>query len=166
MSRDAENIVLAVGNVLRGDDAAGPYLAKMMQDSPIEGWEVIDGGQTPEDDLVTVRRRAPKRVLVVDAAAMEAPVGQIRSLGKDDVARQFMITTHSLPISFLLSQLEASCEDVTFLGIQPGRMEFFDPLSPEVLASVEEIYRCVKDGGDFSRFPGMDRAPMAIRGNS
>ena len=44
-------VVLTVGAVLRGDDAVGPLLAKMLEDDPIEGWDVLDGGQMPEDYL-------------------------------------------------------------------------------------------------------------------
>ena len=45
----SNNVLLAVGSVLRGDDAAGPLLAKMMTDSPVEGcapktsWASSDG---------------------------------------------------------------------------------------------------------------------------
>ena len=40
--------VFTVGAVLRGDDACGPMLSKMMEQNPIEGWDHIDGEMTPE----------------------------------------------------------------------------------------------------------------------
>lgn len=147
--------VFTAGSVLRGDDAAGPMLAKMLADSPVAGWEVIDGGQTPEDDLATIRRAQPERVLFVDAASMGLHPGAIRRLCADDVAEQFLITTHSLPMTFLLGQLAQSCADVTFLGIQPRSTEFFDPLSPEVQEALDDVVASLRDGGDFSRFPTM-----------
>ncbi len=49
-------IVLTAGSVLRADDAAGPVLSKKMEDAPLAGWYTIDGGQTPEDDIIEVRR--------------------------------------------------------------------------------------------------------------
>ena len=49
-------IVLTAGSVLRADDAAGPVLSKKMEDAPIAGWYTIDGGQTPEDDIIEVKR--------------------------------------------------------------------------------------------------------------
>ncbi|MGI6216216.1 MAG: hydrogenase maturation peptidase HycI [Coriobacteriales bacterium] len=147
--------VLTVGAVLRGDDAAGPMLAKMLQDEPVEGWDVIDGGQTPEDFTSVVRRSEPDLLLVVDAAAMGLPTGSIRRLTADDVVTDFLVTTHSLPISFLLNELEDCCGQVVFLGIQPGQMEFFSALSPEVMASVEEIYGMLSRGSDFSEVPSV-----------
>ena len=106
MTADAErDVVFAVGSVLRGDDAAGPALAKRLEDEPIEGWAVVDGGQTPEDDLGYLRRIRPRRLLLVDAAAMGLEPGAVRRLTADDVSTQFLITTHTLPITFLLSEL-------------------------------------------------------------
>lgn len=148
-------VLFTAGSVLRGDDAAGPMLAKMLTDDPAEGWTVIDGGQTPEDDLATIRRMAPERVVLVDAAAMGLEVGAIRRLEAGDVARQSLITTHPLPITFLLGELQRACERVDFLGIQPGSLEFFDPLSPGVWDALDDIAGCIRDGGDVSRYPRM-----------
>lgn len=150
-----KGIVFTAGSVLRGDDAAGPMLAKMLTDEPVDGWTVIDGGQTPEDDLVTVRRAQPDRVLFVDAAAMGLETGAIHRLTADDVAEQFLITTHSLPMTFLLGQLSDACDDVTFLGIQPGSTEFFDPLSPEVREALDRVVACLRAGGDFAQFTAL-----------
>ena len=44
-SKRGGNIVFCVGSVLRGDDAAGPLLAKKLEDFPVEGWTAVDGGQ-------------------------------------------------------------------------------------------------------------------------
>lgn len=70
-------IVLTAGSVLRADDAAGPVLSKKMEDTPIAGWYTIDGGQTPEDDIIEVKRERPPRLVLVDAADMALPVGAI-----------------------------------------------------------------------------------------
>lgn len=148
-------VVLTAGSVLRGDDAAGPMLAKLLEENPVEGWEVVDGGQTPEDDLAVVRRCAPERILFVDAAQMRLAPGSIRRLGAEDVATQFLITTHSLPITFLLGELDRICDNVTFLGIQLRSTEFFDPLSSEVRDALDDVMGCLRDGGDFTRYAAM-----------
>lgn len=142
-------VVLTVGAVLRGDDAAGPMLSKMMEENPIEGWETIDGGQMPEDFIAPIRRAAPDVLMVVDAADMGLNPGEIRILDEQDVATDCLITTHSLPISFLLEQLKESCGNVVFLGIQPAQTEFFGSLTPEVHAAVERIYGFLAKGASF-----------------
>ncbi len=151
-----QNIVFCVGSVLRGDDAAGPLLAKRLEDEPISGWLAVDGGQTPENDLGYLRRLAPKRLLLVDAAVMELEPGAIRRLAPENVAIQSLITTHTLPITYLLGELESTGAEVTFLGIQPAGTEFFDPVSPAVRKAVERIYQTLKEGADFSVFPFVD----------
>lgn len=143
-------VVLTVGAVLRGDDAAGPLLAKMLEDDPIEGWDVLDGGQMPEDYLSVVRRKEPDVLVVVDAAAMGLAAGSLRVLTEDDVARDFMMTTHSLPLSFLLSELRSCCKEIIFIGIQPAQTEFFGSMTPAVVEAVEEVYGRLARGGDFA----------------
>jgi len=145
-------LVLTVGSVLRGDDAAGPMLAKMLETRPIADWEVIDGGQTPEDELSVIRKKAPDLLLLVDAADMGLAAGEIRLLDEKDVLSDFLITTHSLPLTFLLKELKACCKEVIFLGIQPSHTEFFGALHPDVRKAVESVYDCLAAGEDRSRF--------------
>lgn len=146
-------VVFTVGAVLRGDDAAGPMLAKMLEQNPIPGWTCIDGGQTPEDDLAVIRRMQPDVLLLVDAAQMGREPGTIAVVDERDVVSDLLITTHFLPITFLLEDLKKSCKQVVFLGIQPAQLEFMEPLTPEVLKSVERIYGFLKQGADFSHLP-------------
>ena len=141
------NVLLAVGSVLRGDDAAGPLLAKMMTDSPVDGWSVIDGGQCPEDEL---------GVLVFDAADMGLPPGAVRNLSAGDVATNCLISTHALPITFLLGEIESMAKRVVFLGIQPADTTFFAPLTPAVRESVKELFERISanEGWEDYRFVG------------
>lgn len=143
-------VVFTVGAVLRGDDAAGPMLAKMMQDNPIKGWEVVDGGQMPEDELAVIRRMQPDVLMLVDAAQMGLEPGAIRVVNEASVATEFLVTTHSLPITFLLDELRSCCGRVVFLGIQPAHMEFMGALHPDVQAAVEKIYDFLAKGADFA----------------
>jgi hydrogenase 3 maturation protease len=146
-------VVFTVGNVLRGDDAAGPLLAKMLEGDPVEGWSVVDGGQTPEDELAVVRRLQPDFLLLVDAADMGEAVGAIRELDEEDVVTDFLMTTHSLPMTFLLGNLRESCGELLFLGVQPGDTSFFAPLTPPVRQAVESLYAWLQKGGDPTCLP-------------
>ena len=66
------------------------------------------------------------------------------------VATEFLVTTHSLPITFLLDELRSCCGRVVFLGIQPAHMEFMGALHPDVQAAVEKIYDFLGKGADFA----------------
>lgn len=144
-------VVFTVGAVLRGDDAAGPYLAKLLRDVPVDGWSVVDGDQMPEDQLSVIRRMAPDLLVLVDAAQMGLAPGAVRVLERSDVVSDYMMTTHSLPLTFLLGELEACCGEIVFLGIQPGQTDFFAPLTPAVREGVEGIRHAIGEG-DLSRF--------------
>ena len=152
---DGPFVLFTAGSVLRGDDAIGPLLAKNLMDTPLEGWEIVDGGQTPEDDLYYIRELCPRKVVFVDAAQMGFEPGSIRRLTAQDVAKQCMITTHSLPISFLLGQLGEVCDDVVFLGVQVKGTEFFDPLSDEVRAALEDIEHTLRGGESLERYESL-----------
>jgi hydrogenase 3 maturation protease len=141
-------VVFTVGNELRGDDAAGPLLARLLEEGPLEGWDVIDGSSVPENHVHAVRRLNPTRVVVVDAADMGLPVGEIRRIDERDVAQHFLMTTHSLPLSFVLASLKESITDVEFVGIQPRNTDFLAPVSPRIREAVESLYLWLREGGD------------------
>lgn len=150
-----ENVVLTAGCVLRGDDAAGPMLAKLLEDNPVWGWVVVDGQQTPEDELSYIRGLHPKRILFVDAAEMGLAPGEVRRLGPADVSTSYLLTTHSIPMTYLLGELYRCCKDVTFLGVQPGTTNFFEPLTPPVLAAIRRIVGVLREGADFTKYDCM-----------
>ena len=151
-----KKVVLTAGAVLRGDDAAGPYLAKLLQDNPVEGIEVIDGGQTPEDDLGYIRKIKVDELVLFDAASMELAPGEMRILQEEDVFSDYMMTTHSLPLSFLIAELKNCCKSVIFVGIQPAHTDFMGPLTPQVKESCDKFYDILKNGEDVEHsIPGI-----------
>lgn len=147
---DVENVILTVGSVLRGDDAAGPYLAKLIEDDPIDTWLLVQGDLTPEDEIGYIRLLHPDKLVVVDAADMGLEPGEIRVVKRENVAEQFFITTHSMPITYLLSELERTCGRLIFIGIQPAQTEFYGALTPAVKRAVERVYGLLETG-DFER---------------
>jgi hydrogenase 3 maturation protease len=146
-------LVLTVGNTLMGDDGAGPLLALMMEVSPVAGWSVVDGGATPENVTHIVRAEAPKRVLVVDAADMQLPPGTVCRINEADVAKQFLITTHAIPLDVLIASLRETIPQVTFVGIQPAEVTFFGDMTPSVKAAVEGLHRSLMLGNDPDNLP-------------
>jgi hydrogenase 3 maturation protease len=136
-----KKLVLTVGNLMMGDDAAGPMLARAIEHAPLTDWEVIDGGSVPENCLHLIREMAPEQVLVVDAADMDLMPGQVRVINADELGDPFPMTTHSLPLSYLVQSLREFAPRVDLLGIQPRVVAFGYPISPEVRQAVEGIYR-------------------------
>ncbi len=133
-------LVFTVGNDLMGDDAAGPLLARMLEDSPLRGWSVLDGGSAPENYIFKVREMAPEEVVIVDAANMDLSAGDVQMVDKEQIASLFLMTTHSLPLSFLMDCIGEFVPRVEMIGIQPGTVAFGVPVSREVMRAVERVY--------------------------
>ncbi len=142
-----KKLVFTVGNSLMGDDAAGPLLARRLEDSPIRGWELVEGGPAPENLLYRVRELEPEEVLVVDAADMDLAAGEVRLIPAERLQDPFLMSTHTLPLSYLIESLREFVPRVRLLGIQPRLVSFGYPLSAEVQQAIERVYQSLKPGG-------------------
>ena len=135
-----KNLVLSVGNGMMGDDGAGAFLVQKMQQTPLDDWEVLNGGSMPENVLHHVRDMAPDRVLVVDAADMDLAPGSIRLISDEKLNDPFLLTTHALPLTFLIEALREFVLRVDLLGIQPEVVAFGYPISESVRQAVVKVY--------------------------
>jgi hydrogenase 3 maturation protease len=139
------NVLLCVGNSMMGDDGAGPLLAEKCQSAPQGDWVVIDGGSAPENDVVAIRELRPQRLLIVDATDMGLNPGEIRIIDPDTIADLFMMTTHNMPLNYLVDQLKDDVGEVVFLGIQPDIVGFYYPMTEATKAAVETVYQRLAD---------------------
>lgn len=139
-----KKLVLTVGNAMMGDDAAGPLLAQMLRGSPLEDWDALDGGSAPENLLHRIREISPDYVLIVDSADMDLDPGEIRRIEAEKIDDPFFITTHSLPLSYLIQSIEEFVPIVEMIGIQPDVVAFGYPLSPNVKQAVVSVYESLK----------------------
>lgn len=146
-------LILTVGNTLMGDDGAGPLLAELLEREPAAGWSVIDGGAAPENVTHSVRAEAPSRILLVDAADMQLAPGAICRINEAEVAKQFLITTHAIPLDILIASLRETVPEVVFVGIQPAVVTFYGEMTPKVRTAVEGLHRSLKLGMDPKVLP-------------
>lgn len=137
----APKVVLTVGNNMMGDDGAGPLLAELMEANSIDGWVVINGGSAPENVSYQVRELQPQCVVIVDAADIGLNPGEIRVIDPDYIAEMFIMSTHNMPLNFLIDQLKADIAQITFLGIQPDIVGFYYPMTEAVKKAVDEVYQ-------------------------
>jgi len=139
-----KKLVLTVGNQMMGDDAAGPLLAQRMQRVPLGNWELLDGGATPENVLYSIREMNPDQVLVIDAADMDLTPGEVRLISTEKLEDPFLMTTHTLPLSYLVESLREFVRQVDLVGIQPQIVAWGYPVSKEVKQAVEQVYEDLK----------------------
>ncbi|TDR79675.1 hydrogenase maturation peptidase HycI [Paludibacterium purpuratum] len=136
----ADNLILAVGNAMMGDDGAGPLLASLLHSAPAAGWLAIDGGSAPENVAHSVLAAKPRRVVVFDAADMGLDPGEIRLVDDRTIAEMFIMTTHNLPLNFLIERLREEIDEVLFLGVQPDVVAFYFPMTPKIDTAVRALH--------------------------
>jgi hydrogenase 3 maturation protease len=116
-----------------------------LQERPLVDWSVVNGGSAPENVVHRIREMDATRVLVVDAADMDLEPGSIRRIHAERLEDPFLMTTHTLPLTFLIESLREFVPQVDFLGIQPNIVAFGFPMSEEVRGAVGQVYADLKN---------------------
>ncbi|HFJ4329832.1 hydrogenase maturation peptidase HycI [Serratia liquefaciens] len=150
------DVLLCVGNCMMGDDGAGPLLAELCADHPPAGWQVIDGGAAPENDIGHIRELRPDRLVIVDATDMGLAPGETRVIDEKDIAAMFIMTTHNLPLNFLIDQLREDIAEITFIGIQPEVVAFYYPISAAVKQAVTVLHQRLFHWADNGGYPQLE----------
>jgi len=135
----AEKIaILGIGNDLRSDDGLGPYIANTLEfDNPNVMIENV--GSVPEGFARPLAEFGAKRIIMIDAADMRKPPGHIELVTKDRIGG-ISISTHSMPLSFLMMYLEQETGGKSILlGVQPKSIQFGEGLNPEIQEVAEDI---------------------------
>lgn len=138
-----ETVVLALGNLIRSDDAIGLRALGLLQHDPRvpRGVSLVEGG-TKGLELVPYVSRAA-RLLVLDAVEVEAREGTIvRMQGEDLRALPGSGSAHELALADILNALRLLGEEpreVVLLGVQPATTELGTSLSAGVEAAVPAL---------------------------
>lgn len=143
LGRPDKLAVLGVGNVDKGDDAAGvrtaEKLAGLLAATPCPRLKVFAAGEAPENFTGAVRAFGPSHVLVVDAAAAGFKPGTVFQVDAAAIPDDG-VSTHRTPLSMLAAYLEntAACR-VVILGVEPESFVPGAPLRPSVRKAAGEI---------------------------
>lgn len=143
-------LVLGIGNVLKGDDGIGPYVAALLAEMAAGSpggpqLQSIDCGLVPENYTGVVRRVRPDRLVLVDAAEMGLAEGETRIISPER-AGSIGMSTHSMPLSLFVSYVRDLSGEVVIVGIQPGDTRFGQRLSPAVRVAGDSVARLLLQG--------------------
>ncbi len=119
---------LAVGNTLRGDDGVSAYVGNLLEAENL-GWKVFYAEDTPESQFNLIREYGPDLVVIGDAMT-GIEVGTVEVIDVSD-DREYMYSTHNLPMPILVSYLKKFCKGVLFLGLNVD-IENVLEINPEV----------------------------------
>ena len=142
--QDSATVILGIGNTLKGDDGAGPLVCQKLKEVEICA-DVIDAGTVPENYIQRIIGKTPQNLLVIDAIDYGDTPGTIR-LFKPDQLSSHAISTHSLSPRLFVDMICQNINvDVYFVGIQPARVQFGQPVSPQVERAIEEVSHLIAE---------------------
>ena len=130
--------VVGVGNVLKGDDGAGPALVALLASRGAR-FPYVDASMVPENYGGWVVKQGLNAVVFVDAVDFGGAPGEWRVIPFGDLMHSAS-STHRLSLHFLIRYLTEQWKGEPLLvGVQPKSLKLDDGLSPEVEAGVREL---------------------------
>lgn len=143
MAGRPSRIVLGIGNPDRGDDAAGPAVARLLKGTLTADIEVAEHGG--EAAALLGRLDGAAQAYLVDACVSGAPTGTVQRFDAATTPlpqRVFGLSSHSfglaeaIELGRALGQLPPHC---IVYAIEGGGFEAGEPLSPPVQAAVADV---------------------------
>lgn len=129
--------IVGIGNLCRGDDAAGSRVAQLIRGAP--GVQVIDAQENPENHLRQVVELRPNTIVFIDCVDLKCPPGSVALLDADQTPA-FWPSTHRIPLSLIFEYLKrATAARMFLIAIQPQQTGLFEPMSTDALSAVESI---------------------------
>jgi hydrogenase 3 maturation protease len=139
----AATLIVGIGNELKGDDAAGPYLCRLL--SGKIGTQVIDAGTVPENYIGPIAKKAPRNVILVDAIDFGAAPGTI-ALFEIDMLHSCAISTHALSLRLFVESVRSRIDaDFCVIAIQPAHVRLAQPLSHKVHLALDDLAAALID---------------------
>jgi len=136
--RDSKAVILGVGNILKGDDAAGPLVCERLSGGRLSA-VVIDAGTAPENYVRPILNAEPDVLLIVDAVDFGGRTGEIRIFEPAEI-RRFAFSTHALSLHLFIDRLQQERPLTAHLiGIQAGERGLGDTVSSAVHEAIETL---------------------------
>lgn len=141
--RDSATVIVGIGNILKGDDGAGPLVCEQLAGKVCA--ELIDVGTVPENYIQPIIKKAPQNLLIIDAIDFGAPAGTI-NIFKPEQLNSSVFSTHTLSPRLFADMVCRNINvDVCFVGIQPGQTQLGQSISPEVGQAVQRLVRVLTE---------------------
>lgn len=136
--RDSSALILGIGNILKGDDGAGPLVCKRLEAAKISAG-LLDAGTVPENYIQRIIKKAPRTLIVIDAIDFGAEAGTIRIFEPEQLD-SLVVSTHTLSPRLFIDVIRRSIQlDVYFIGIQPAHTQLGQPPSSAVSRAIEKL---------------------------
>ncbi len=142
--RGSKTLIVGIGNILKGDDGAGPLVCEQLGRVKVCA-ELIDAGTVPENYIQPIIKKAPQNLLVVDAIDFGAPPGTIRIFTPEQL-NSYTISTHTLSPRIFVDMVCRNIKlDVYFVGIQPAQILLGQSVSPQVNQAIQQLSQALTE---------------------
>jgi hydrogenase 3 maturation protease len=130
-------LLIGAGNTLRGDDGAGPAIIALLEGKV--NANLLDVGEVPESYFSRILAARADTIAFIDAANFGGKPGDMVVLEAESIAG-CSISTHQMPVDLFFRYIKQHSQAEIFaLGIQPARIGFGEPMSPEVTETVQAL---------------------------
>ena len=138
--KDAKSVVvIGMGNELRGDDAVGLQVVRLLKPYTTNLLQVFEGHMTPEVFISPACARHPTHVIIIDAVELHTKPGVWRIISSDEID-EGLFTTHAIPATEVAAEFQRRCNaKVAFLGIQPKLRDVSLSQSKECQRAAKEV---------------------------
>lgn len=129
-----------IGNELREDDGAGPYIAKNIKNPELK---IINAQSVFENHVSSIIDLKPDKLVIIDAAFFDGKDGEAKILDEKNLKSYKMFSTHTLPLNIFLDFIREELKniDIVIVGIQAKTMDYKEGLSFEVKKTCDEIIK-------------------------
>jgi hydrogenase maturation protease len=145
-----KTLVLGIGNTLLKDEGVGVHVVRALSEDAGEGVDYLDGG-TLSFTLAGPIAEA-ERLIVVDAAQLQAPPGTVRLLVGEEmdafVGGKRKASVHEVGLADLMAIAQLTGRwpaRRALVAIQPKEVDWGEHCSPEVAAALPVACRLVRD---------------------
>lgn len=142
--------VVGIGNIIMQDEGFGVRCAEYLQkitDYP-DFVQIIDGGTLGMDLMPYIA--GTKKLLLIDAMNIDAPVGSFHSFTGDELNVYFKnkITIHDVGVNDMLAVLKLTdnpIEEVVVMGIKPEVVSMGLDMTEKIAEKVPEVAQKAKE---------------------
>lgn len=145
LKRDIKNrikghvAIVAIGNILRGDDGLGPKLIELLKSKTLNA-ALFDCGTAPENYIFPILSVSPDTVILVDAADIGKAPGSAKVFGIDEISN-VSFSTHNPSPRLFTDLLKTGRDDLNIfvISVQPKTTALGAKLSDEVLKGLDDL---------------------------
>ena len=140
--RNSPTVIVGIGNILKGDDGAGPLVCEQLKRAKVCA-ELIDAGTVPENYIQPIIKKAAHNMLVIDAIDFGASPGTIK-IFRTEQLNSNAISTHTLSPHLFVDMVCQNIKlDVYFIGIQPAQTQLGQPVSAQIDKAIRQLSKAL-----------------------